>query len=174
MSEPFVGQIIAVGFNFAPIGWALCNGQSVSISEYSALYALIGTTYGGNGQTTFNLPNLQGRAAINQGQAPGLSSYTLGQAAGTESVTLTTNQMPQHTHAVMGTSVAATSAIPTTNSLLGSTSANVDVYATMANPVTLAPQSISQFPGGSQPHENQQPYQVINYLIALQGIYPTQ
>jgi microcystin-dependent protein len=174
MSEPFIGQIIAVGFNFAPVGWALCNGQTLDISSNAALYALIGTTYGGNGVNNFNLPNLTGRVAINQGQGPGLSNYVLGQAAGNETVTLSSGQMPGHTHVVLGTSAAATSANPSNSSLLGSTASGVEVYAAPGNPVALAPTSIGPFPGGSQPHENRQPFQVINYIIALVGIYPSQ
>lgn len=174
MSEPFVGQIIAVGFNFAPVGWALCNGQTLSISSYEALYNLIGTTYGGNGQTTFNVPNLQGRSAVGMGQGLGLSNYILGQAAGTETVTLNINQVPMHTHTVIGTSAAGTSANPTTTSLLGTAPAGFDVYHAPASMVALSPNSIGPSTGMSQPHENQQPFQVINYIIALLGVYPSQ
>lgn len=174
MSMPYVGQIIAVGFNFAPVGWAFCNGQLLDISGNEALYQLIGTTYGGNGQTNFALPNLCGRAAIHMGQGLGLSNYTIGQAAGTENVTLLSTQMPSHTHAVMGTSGSATSATPSNSSLLGSTASGFEVYAAPHNPVTLAPGSIGPSTGGSQPHENQQPYLVINYIIALTGVYPSQ
>lgn len=174
MSEPYVGQIIAVGFNFAPSGWAVCNGQVMSIADNQLLYSLIGTMYGGNGQTTFNLPDLRGRVAINQGQAPGLSNYVIGQSGGTEDVMLTANQLPQHTHAVAGTSASASSANPTTDALLGSTESNVHVYASPAELVALAPGSIGPAPGNSLPHENRQPFQAINYLIALQGIYPQQ
>jgi microcystin-dependent protein len=174
MSQPFVGQIIAVGFNYAPVNWALCNGQTLNISEYTVLYQLLGTAYGGNGVSTFNLPNLNGCAAINQGQGPGLSTYVIGQAAGNESISLNINQIPQHTHSVMGTSAAATSATPSSSSLLGSTATGVDVYGTMSNPVALAPQSIGPSPGSALPHVNQQPFQVINYIIALFGIFPSQ
>lgn len=174
MSEPFVGQIIAVGFNFAPLGWAFCAGQLLDISQYQALYTVIGTTYGGNGQTNFALPDLRGRVAINQGQGLGLSNYLIGQAAGTETVTLNTTQLPTHTHVVMGTSGAATSATPTTSSLLGSTATGSNVYEPPTNMVALAPSSIGQSPWLSQPHENQQPFQVVNYIIALEGIYPSQ
>ena len=175
MSEPFVGQIIAVGFNFAPVGWAVCAGQSLDISAYSALYALIGTTYGGNGQTTFNLPDLRGRVAISQGQGPGLSNYVIGQVAGSEQVTLNANQMAGHTHALMGTSADATSPNPASTVVLGSTVETVNVYTTPSagNVIGLDPRSIGTS-GGSQPHENRQPYQTINYLIALEGIFPSQ
>src|SRR5271166_2207468 len=110
MSEPFVGQVIAVGFNFAPVGWALCQGQLLPISEYAALYQLLGTTYGGDGQNTFGLPDLRGRAALGMGQGSGLQSYNIGQLGGSESVTVTAGQFAAHTHALQGAAAATTPA----------------------------------------------------------------
>ena len=173
MSTPYIGQIIAVGFNFAPIDWALCNGQTLDINQYTALYQLIGTTYGGNGVTTFNLPDLRGRAALSWGQAPGLSNYTIGQAAGTENVTLTLPQMPQHTHLVNGSSANATSANPGSTLVLGSASANMKIYAAPGTATALGAGSIGSS-GGGLPHENRQPFLAINYIIALFGVYPPQ
>jgi microcystin-dependent protein len=175
MSQPFVGQIVAVGFNFAPVGWAFCNGQTLDISQYTTLYQLIGTTYGGNGVTTFNVPNLCGRVAVSLGQGPGLSNYVIGQAAGTEAVTLSMPNMPVHTHSLVGTSVAATAANPGSTVILGSSATDVDIYAAPSgNPTALASASIGSSGGGSQPHENRQPFLTINYIIALSGIYPSQ
>jgi microcystin-dependent protein len=172
MSQPFVGQIIAVGFNFAPVGWALCNGATLSISEYDVLYNLIGTTYGGNGTTTFNLPNLCGRGAVGMGQGSGLSNYVLGQSGGSENVTLTSAQIGPHTHALMGaTSVGAST--PTTTAVLGTPAAE-NIYGTSGATTMLAGSSIGPAPGGGQPHENRQPFQTVNYIIALYGIYPSQ
>jgi microcystin-dependent protein len=172
MSEPFVGQIIAVGFSFAPVGWALCDGSSLAISSYSVLYNLIGTTYGGNGTTTFNLPDLRGRAAVNQGQGTGLSNYVLAESTGIEEVTLNVNQIGAHTHALSAASTATVST-PMANSVLG-TPATEQIYLTTGPTVPLAGSSITPLPGGNLPHENRQPYQTINYIIALFGIYPPQ
>lgn len=172
MSEPFVGQIIAVGFNFAPIGWAPCDGRTLAISEYQVLYTLIGTTYGGNGTTTFNLPDLRGRAAINQGQGPALSSHVLGQALGVESVSLTTAQIGAHTHQLMG-AATATASTPAANTVLGTVTGE-SIYLTSGSTVPLAASSIGMASGGALPHDNLQPYQTINYIIALNGIFPSQ
>ena len=167
--QPFVGQVIAVGFNFPPVGWALCNGQLLSISDYEVLFNLIGTTYGGNGQTNFAVPNLNGRTALSQG--PG---YTAGQAAGTESVTLTSAQAGSHTHQLNATTAAATAAQPASGLVLAQPAATAPVTAYGAVPgnTTLAPGSIAAT-GGNQPHENRQPFLVVNYIIATQGIYPS-
>jgi len=171
MSEPFVGQIIAVGFNFAPPSWAPCDGRALQINQYQALYNLIGTTYGGDGITTFNLPDLRGRGAVGVGQGPGLSNYVLGQVSGAEAVTLVANQWGAHGHHLTGAATANLS-VPATNSVLGTSSANI--YAPSGNVTTLLPATVGPAPGGAQPHENRQPYQTINYIIALEGIYPTQ
>src|SRR5262247_1539362 len=113
MSEPFLGQIQPFGFNFAPTGWATCDGQILSIAQNTALFSLLGTTFGGNGQTTFGLPDLRGRVPIGQGQGPGLANYTLGQTGGQETVTLITSQMPQHTHSLVGVTEAGDTNVPT-------------------------------------------------------------
>lgn len=170
MSNPFLGEIRMAGFNFAPIGWAYCRGQLLSIAQNDALYALIGTTYGGDGITTFGMPDLQGRVPINQGQGPGLSNYVMGQSAGTESVTLVTGQIPFHSHPVVASSTGARSASPGGN-LLGSGEADIYTHDG-ANTVPLAAGVIAAS-GGNQPHENMQPYLCINFIIALAGIFPS-
>ncbi|HTW71896.1 MAG TPA: tail fiber protein [Acetobacteraceae bacterium] len=171
MSQPFIGQIIAVGFNFAPVNWHLCDGSSLPISQYTALYQLIGTTYGGDGVNNFNLPDLRGRFAINMGQGAGLSPYVLGQPGGEEQHTLTTTEMGGHTHSLVAAN-NVTVAVPAAGLALG-TPASEPIYGTSGATTTLAPRSIGQA-GGSQPHENRQPYLAINYIIALYGIYPPQ
>jgi microcystin-dependent protein len=174
MSEPFVGQMIAVGFNFAPSGWLLCNGASYAISEYTVLYNLIGTTYGGNGTTTFNVPNLCGRAALSMGTGNGLSTYVLGQTVGTEYVTLQSTQMAQHTHVMRASSLTPNSAVPgTTTAMAANSFTSVDMYSTTAPNTTMLPAAVSLF-GGNQPHENRQPFLAINYIIAAFGIFPQQ
>jgi microcystin-dependent protein len=170
MSEPFVGQIIAVGFNFVPPSWAPCDGRALQISQYQALYTLIGTTYGGDGQTTFNVPDLRGRGAVGFGQGSRLSNYVLGQAGGTESVTLTANHWGAHGHSLTA-AANATSSVPATNSVLGTSATNI--YAPPGNVTTLSPAMVKAAPGSSVPHENRQPYQTINYIIALEGIFPS-
>jgi microcystin-dependent protein len=157
-----------VPYNFAPQGWAFCNGQIMSIAQNSALFSLLGTTYGGNGQTTFALPDLRGRVAISSGQGPGLQNYSLGEVAGSESVTLLSTQMPAHTHLV-GASTGSAQATPD-NAFPGSDT-STQIYDLAAS-TTMNPQMI-QPAGGSQPHENRQPYLVLNYIIALQGVYPS-
>ncbi|KQW81828.1 phage tail protein [Brevundimonas sp. Root1279] len=183
MAEPFIGTIQAYGFNFAPRGWATCQGQVLAIAQNSALFSLLGTTYGGNGQTTFQLPNLGGRVPNGQGQSPGLSPYSMGQISGTETVTLTTQQMPAHNHSLnASTTVGATSA-PAAGNVLGcptgqdETSLNpvaVTIYAPApATPtIALAPASIGAN-GGNQPFSIMQPYLTINWSIALEGIFPS-
>jgi microcystin-dependent protein len=170
MSEPFIGQITIFGGNFAPRGWAFCNGQLLSIAQYSAVFALLGTTYGGDGQTTFALPNLQGRVAIGFGNGPGLSPRALGQSGGEENHTLVVTEMPahQHTFAVAASNEAATANRPGGNILAEGT-----IYsAPTAADATLGGVS-AQTVGGSQPHNNMQPYLAVNYIIALEGIFPS-
>jgi microcystin-dependent protein len=178
MADPFLGEIRMVGWNFAANGWALCNGQLMSISQNNALFALLGTTYGGDGISTFALPNLQGRVPIHQGTGPGLSPYTMGESAGSEAVTLLVNQMPQHNHMVAVNNQAGSVADPT-NALLaqGNSGAGRDPIATSnftsgAATGTLAPAAISAT-GGNQPHANIQPFLCVNFIIALQGIFPS-
>lgn len=178
MSQPFVGQVIRVGFNFAPAGWMQCQGQQVPISQYETLFNLIGTTYGGDGQNTFALPDLRGRVALGMGQGSGLSSYALAQSGGTETVTLTTQQIPQHQHLVNAIASAGTSGTPGTSVILANEGpqgiSQVFTYAPFdqTNQTGLSAQSIAQG-GGSQPHENRQPFLVIPYCISMFGIFPS-
>jgi len=177
MSDPFLGEIRMVGFNFAPTGWALCNGQTLSISQYAALFALLGTTFGGNGTTTFNLPNLQGRVPIHQGNGAGLSPYVMGEAGGAENVTLLSNQMPAHNHLVNVNNAAGNSADPT-GKILAETATEsrppvlTQTYTSNAATGTLAPTAVS-IAGGNVPHANLQPFLTVNFIIALVGIFPT-
>jgi microcystin-dependent protein len=173
MSQPFVGQIIAVGFNFAPAGWALCQGQLLPISEYEVLYQLIGTTFGGDGQQTFGLPDLRGRAALGMGQGPGLGQYILGQPGGVESVPLTSAQIGSHTHGLSAAATATTST-PSSSVVLGTPDATTPIYATSGTGATLTAGAVSTTPGGGLPHENRQPSLTISYIISLFGIFPSQ
>jgi microcystin-dependent protein len=167
MSEPFLGQITIVGFNFAPRGWAQCNGQILPIAQNTALFSLLGTTYGGNGQTTFALPDLRSRVPIHVGQGPGLSSYALGQAAGTETVTLNINQMPTHNHLMGASSEEGAPSSPS-----GQVPAKGGIYGPAPDGTVMNPTVITNT-GGSQPHENIQPYLTLNFCIALEGIFPS-
>lgn len=177
---PFVGQIILVGFNFAPYGWFLCQGQLIPIDQYETLYTLIGTTYGGDGQTTFAIPDLRGRVPAHQGQWSGGSLYSIGQRLGTEEVTLTSNQVGAHTHQLNTSSKAApagTGTTPSNTTVLGVSSSGqpnsgIFVYGTSAPNTSLAPNSINPS-GSSLPHENRQPYLALNYVIAWNGIFPS-
>ena len=171
MADPFIGEIRLAGFNFAPTGWALCNGTLMAISQNDALFSLIGTTYGGDGVNTFGLPNLLSRIPISMGQGQGLSNYILGQLSGSESITLNSGQLPRHTHQVGCTSGSSNSQTPQNN--FWGTWADAQYSDQPAN-TTLNPNAVSQTPWGNQPHENRMPYQAINYIIALVGIYPTQ
>ena len=170
MASPFVGQITAVGFNFAPQGWAFCDGSLLSISQNDTLFNLIGTTYGGDGQNTFGLPDLRGRTPIGTGQSGGTSNYSQGQVQGVENVTLTGPQMPQHTHAVSASTNPTNSGSP--SGIFGQTSMTAP-YAAAGNHSSLAAQSVSN-DGGNQPHSNLQPYLAINWIISLFGIFPSQ
>jgi microcystin-dependent protein len=177
MSDPFVGEIRMVGFNYAPNGWALCNGQLLPIAQYTALFSLLGTYFGGDGRTTFALPNLQSRVPIHQGQGIGLSPYVIGQVGGTETVTLTSSQMPLHNHTVGASSANGTASSPANNiPAQGYTgdSRNPTLLPNYAPPpasATLASSAVSTA-GGNQPHENLQPYLCVNFIIALNGVYP--
>jgi microcystin-dependent protein len=178
--EPFIGQIIPVAFNFTPYGWLPCNGQIVAISNYSVLYQLLGTAYGGDGQTTFGIPNLGGRAPLHIGQGVGLggvvlSNYTLGEVIGTEEVTLLSTQVGQHSHAFMTSTKAANSITPDNTTALGvaSSGTKIHVYGPTPSTTNLSANSVSTI-GGSQPHENRQPFQAVNFIIAWAGIYPSQ
>ncbi|MGB9179343.1 MAG: tail fiber protein [Pyrinomonadaceae bacterium] len=168
MSEPYLGMIIIVPYNFSPRGWAFCNGQILPIAQNTALFSLLGTTFGGNGQTTFALPDLRGRVPNSSGQGPGLSSYDLGQVGGTESTTLTVNQMPGHAHPYTpGCATGdATSGKPSNNF-----PANGGQYASPANGTMGA--GVTGLAGGGQPVSILQPYLTLNYCIALEGIFPS-
>jgi microcystin-dependent protein len=164
MSEPFLSEIKLVSFNFPPKGWALCNGQLLPINQNQALFALLGTTYGGNGQTTFALPNLRGRVPIHMG-----NGHPLGEVAGSTSVTVNIQQLPTHSHGV--TASASDGDTPASNNtLLAGTPAKI--YGPVASLTTLTPASVSSV-GGSQPHNNMMPYLALNFIIALQGIFPS-
>jgi microcystin-dependent protein len=171
MSDPFLGEIRMFGFNFPPRGWAFCNGQIMSIAQNTALFSLLGTTYGGNGQTTFALPNLQSRVPVHQGQGPGLSQYVMGEQTGTENVTLLTTQIPAHVHpfAVGASSSDAASGKPA-GKVLATTAAAT--YVAAAADVQMAAQNTSQA-GGNQPFTIIQPLLVVNFCIALEGIFPS-
>jgi microcystin-dependent protein len=182
MTEPYLGQIELYGFNFAPRGWAICAGQIIPIQQNTALFSILGTNYGGNGTTTFGLPNLQGRGAVGAGQGPGLSDYQQGQTGGATSVTLQINELPAHSHAFNTTSVAGSTTTAAGNQLGlsqvgggkgGGSTITAAIYSPNASKATtgLAPQSIS-FNGGGQPHNNMQPYLVLNYCIAMAGVFP--
>lgn len=165
MSDPYIGEIRVVGFNFAPQGWALCNGQLLSIAENTALFQLLGTTYGGDGQNTFALPNLQGRIPFHQG-----NSFVIGSIAGTETITLTATQMPAHTHLLAANSSPGTQAAPTSGYWAQS---SLGAYSTEATANSMAATAIGNT-GGSQPHDNMPPFLVVNFVISLFGIFPTQ
>ena len=169
MSEPFVGEIRMFAGNFAPSGWAKCDGQLLLVSQNEPLFSLLGTTYGGDGRTSFALPGLRGRTPNHTG--PG---YNLGQKAGVEGHVLTTAEIPPHTHGVRGTTAVAGSTNPA-NSLLGVTTGarfSIIPYANLTNPQPLLPGTVANNPGG-QPHNNMQPYLALNYCIALRGTFPS-
>lgn len=158
MSDPFIGQISLFGFNFPPRGWATCSGQILPIAQNTALFSLLGTTYGGDGRTTFALPDLRGRVPIHQGQGPGLSDYVIGQAGGQETITLLESQMPPHTHDLFGVQGTGTTG-------RGVATTPTDVQRNLTDRMSVE--------GGGQPHDNVQPYLTVNYCIALQGIFPS-
>ena len=161
MSEPFLGELKLMSFNFAPKGWAQCNGQLLPINQNQALFSLLGTMYGGNGQTNFALPDMRGRVPLHRG-----SSFTQGQSTGQEAHTVISSEMPAHNHIVSASSQNGSQADP--KILAGASNA----YSGFSNLTTLAPGTVSNV-GGSQPHENRQPYLVLNWCIALQGIFPS-
>jgi microcystin-dependent protein len=170
MSNPFLGEIRIFGFNFAPRGWAFCNGQILAIAQNTALFALLGTTYGGNGQTTFALPDLRGRVPNHFGQGPGLSSYDLGEVSGSETVTLTPSTMPAHNHFIACSSDDATTADPSNAFPSAFTS---KIYAASPTPGKLMNAAMVTQVGGNQPHNNLQPFLTLNFCIALEGIFPS-
>lgn len=169
MATPFIGSVTMFAGNFAPVGYAFCDGRLVPISENDALFALIGTIYGGDGQNTFALPDLRGRAPIHQGTRPGGGTYVIGQTLGTETVTLTATQMPSHTHTLGANSGPGNSAGP--SGAVWARSTSTQNYAAAANVAMNAGAVVSS--GGNQPHENMQPYLAINFIIALYGVFPS-
>jgi microcystin-dependent protein len=170
MSEPFLAEIRIVPFNFAPRGWAFCDGQVLPIAQNTALFSLLGTTYGGNGQTTFALPDLRGRAPMHPGNGPGLTPRMLGETGGSETVTLTAAQMPAHSHFLRGATSAATTSQPG-NALPAV--ATEDTYQAVGTktPAPMHSQAMGAA-GSGQPHNNLQPYLTLSFIIALQGIFP--
>jgi microcystin-dependent protein len=170
--DPFVGEIRVFPFSFAPTGWALCNGQLLSISQNTALFSLLGTYYGGDGKATFALPNLQGSVPLGVGQGAGLSAYDLGGAGGAQSVTLLASEMPMHTHVLRGSSDPATVRRPGSDrALAASTDGAVYADAGAGSPTPMSPQEVATA-GGDQPHNNMQPTLMFNFCIALRGVFP--
>jgi microcystin-dependent protein len=169
MGEPFVGEIRVFAGNFVPLGWAFCNGQLLPIAENAVLFNLIGTTYGGDGQQTFALPDMQCRALVHQG-----ANFVIGQKAGVENVTLIQSNLPAHSHTLMATNTAGTSASPGPGVALASSPTGEPIYDNgTTNPTTLAPQAVG-VSGSGAPHVNRQPYLGVSYIISLFGIYPSQ
>jgi microcystin-dependent protein len=173
MAQPFIGEIKLFGGNFAIAGWAFCNGQAMSISQNEALYTLIGTTYGGDGVNTFNLPNLQSRVPVHQGQGQGLSNYVIGQPGGFESVTLTTNQLPSHSHPAVGSATGGPATNPA-GATWGNSGIQNESFGPGSSVNALMAGGSTANTGSSQPHDNMLPFLAVTFLIALQGIYPSQ
>ena len=189
MAEPFLGMIITVPYNFAPQGWAFCNGQILSISQNTALFALLGTTYGGDGVTTFALPDLRGRVPVSSGQAPGLSNYDIGEIGGTENITLTINQMPAHNHLITLNNLTATanarnsagnSQTPAGNVPAVEAAGVTETYSNAPANTTMAPGAVTvtgtataSVAGNNLPVQILSPFLTVNYCIALQGIFPS-
>lgn len=172
MSSPYVGEIRMFGGNFAPVGWLFCDGQALQISEYDTLFNLIGTTYGGDGQSTFALPDLRGRWPVHQGRSTTGTTYVMGQAAGVETVTLTQQQIPAHSHTPLGAVAAATATSPAGAVWSASTS---PAFAVPSGALTTQMAADALEPaGGSQPHDNLPPYLAVSFIISLYGIYPSQ
>ena len=173
MTDPFLAEIRMFGGNFAPRGWALCNGQLMSISQNTALFALLGTTYGGDGRVTFGLPNLQGSTPMQQGQGAGLSPRYLGEVGGSPYVTLINSEMPQHTHTALAVDDAGTTPDPTNNTWGQALKGRVgdNLYSNQQPNMLMNSQTVLPT-GGSQPHNNMPPYLTITFIIALEGIFP--
>jgi microcystin-dependent protein len=168
MAQPYVGEIRMFAGNFAPAGWMFCEGQLLPISEYETLFNLIGTTYGGDGQSTFALPDLRGRLPLHQG-----NGFTLAETGGAETVTLTVAQIPAHTHALLATNNTAAGTAPATQVFAASSEVTVSPYGSDAPQIAISPQMVGST-GGSQPHNNFQPYLCVDFIISLFGIFPSQ
>jgi microcystin-dependent protein len=173
MQNPFLGQIIATPYNFAPQGWAMCNGQILAIAQNTALFSLLGTSYGGDGRVTFGLPNLQGRVPIGFNQGPGLSDYAIGDVVGVESVALTQANNPPHSHGALAFGRQAGDSTAASNNAWARSAQSDNLYRDPAG-ATANMAAVATSPSGSgQPHENRQPFLALNYIIALQGIFPS-
>lgn len=177
MADPFVAEIRIYPFNFAPTGWAFCNGQLLPLSQNTALFSLLGTVYGGDGKSTFALPDLQGRVTMQPGQGQGLSLHDLGEQGGSDTITLLESEMPVHTHSQMAHGDEAVSANPSGQMLAkglwddGTAAGVVGAYSSQVPNTTMAPQALAPA-GGSLPHNNLMPYLALNFCIALQGVFP--
>ena len=173
MADPFVAEVRIFPFNFAPTGWAFCNGQIMPISQNTALFSLVGTFYGGNGQSTFGLPNLQGSAPMHAGfdTGPGLSQHFLGESGGTDTVTLLQSEMPAHTHPMMAQINPGQVKLPGATTSLARSAGGFAYLASPANLAAMAPQAVALV-GSSLPHNNLMPYLTLNFCIALQGVFP--
>lgn len=170
-NEPYLAEIYIGGMNFAPRGYAACQGQLLSIAQNTALFSLLGTTFGGNGQTTFALPDLRGRVPMGDGQGPGLSAHTLGEVGGVETVTLIATEIPAHSHSLNAVTEAGNTSVPT-GAYLANTGALDKEYRPTGTPAVMNAAAIGNA-GGNQPHNNLQPYLVLNFYIALVGIFPS-
>jgi microcystin-dependent protein len=170
MAQPYVGEIRMFGGNFPPSGWMFCDGAPLPISENDVLFQLIGTTYGGDGEETFNLPDLRGRIPMHMGTGPDGTTYQIGEMAGVEQVTLSTQQIPVHSHVPLASNTPGAGINPINNSPALTVA---DVYVDTLDPITFSPQAV-QPQGGNQPHENMQPYLGINFIISLFGVFPSQ
>ena len=173
MATPYIGEIRMFGGTYAPYGWSFCNGVLLPISQYDVLFQLIGTTYGGDGVNTFAVPDLQGRLPIHQGQGNNLSNYPIGSRAGVETVTLVPNQLPVHNHGAVGSATGSAASNPTNNTWGNNAIANKSFGPGTSANATMNAASIG-YTGNNVPHDNLTPFQVISFIIALQGIYPTQ
>jgi microcystin-dependent protein len=172
MADPFVAEIRIFPFNFAPTGWAFCNGQILPISQNTALFSLLGTTYGGNGQSTFALPNMQGSAPMHPGQGPGLSLHVLGETGGSETVTLLQTEIPAHTHTIRANNSDGLQPSPAGN-VASAPGADRDLFWYKSGPPNaIMKPDASGLAGGSLPHNNMMPYLTVNFCIAMQGVYP--
>ena len=173
MADVFLGEIRVFGCNFAPTGWAMCNGQLLPLAQNTALFSLLGTYYGGDGKSTFGLPNLKGSLPLDYGQGPGLSNYAIGETGGSPAVTLLTSEMPIHNHAAICSPAAGNSTSPGGNAFAGTSRGKPPAYGPSGSgTVNMSPSAVATA-GSGQPHENMPPYLTLNFCIALQGIYPS-